>query len=99
MREASRIVGLPRDTRTGWRARKEATGEVQARGGSQRGHSHKITDPEQFKAFVQDPGEATGEELAAAGGGVKGMRSWRQLRKLGSTHQKRPAALLSATKP
>jgi transposase len=96
--EASRICGLPRDTITGWLARKEAPGEVQARVGSQRGHAHKITDPEQFKGFVQDHGEATVEELAAAWGGVKRMTIWRQLRKLGYTHKTRPSAMLSATK-
>ena len=47
--EASRIFGLHRDTITGWLARKAATGDVQAKVGYQRGHSHKITDPDQFK--------------------------------------------------
>ena len=97
--EASRLFSLHRDTITGWLARKETTGDVQATVGYQRGHSHKITDPEQFKAFVQDHGEATVEELAAAWGGVKRMTIWRQLRKLGYTHKKRPSAMLSATKP
>ena len=43
--QASQIVGLPRDPITGWLTRKEATGDIQAKGGSQRGHSQKITDP------------------------------------------------------
>jgi transposase len=87
--EASRIFGLHRDTITGWLARKEATGDVQAKVGYQRGHSHKITDPEQFKAFVAAHGDATVEELAEAWGGVKRMTIWRQLRKVGFTHKKR----------
>jgi transposase len=89
--EASRIFGLHRDTITGWLARKEATGDVQAKVGYQRGHSHKITDPEQFKAFVAAHGDATVEELAEAWGGVKRMTIWRQLRKVGYTHKKRPS--------
>lgn len=96
--EASRTFGLHRDTITAWRARKEATGDVQAKVGYQRGHSQKITDPESFKAFVQEQGEATLEELAEAWGGVKRMTIWRHLRKVGYTHKKRPFAMPSATK-
>lgn len=98
VREASHRFGVHRDTITAWVARKEATGDVQAKVGYQRGHSHKIADPEQFKAFVQDHREATVEELAEEWGGVKRMTIWRQLRKLGYTHQKRPFAIPSGTK-
>jgi transposase len=93
--EASRTFGLHRDTITHWLARKEATGDVQAKTGYQRGHSHKITAPQQFQAFLQQQGEATLEELAEAWGGVKRMTIWRQLRKLGYTHKKRPFATQS----
>jgi transcriptional regulator of acetoin/glycerol metabolism len=41
--------------------------------------------------------QATVEELAAALGGVKRMTIWRQLRKLGYTHKKRPSAMPSVT--
>ena len=95
--EVSRTFGVHRETITGGLARKEATGDVQAKVGYQRGHSQKITDPERFKAFVQTQGEATVEELAEAWGGVKRMTIWRQLRKLGYTHKKRPFAMRSAT--
>jgi len=98
VKEASRIFGLHRDTITAWLARKEATGEVQASVGYQRGHSHKIADPEPFQAFVQEHGEATLEELAEAWGGVKRMTIWRQLRKVGYTHKKRLFATPSGTK-
>jgi transposase len=97
-KEASQTFGVHRDTITAWLARKEATGDVQAKVGYQRGHSHKITDPQQFKAFVDAHGEATVEELAEAWGGVKRMTIWRQLRKLGYTHKKRPFAIPSGMK-
>jgi transposase len=90
--EASRTFGLHRDTITTWLARKEATGDVQAKTGYQRGHSQKIADPKQFQAFLQQQGDATLEELAEAWGGVKRMTIWRQLHKLGYTHKKRPFA-------
>ena len=96
--EASRLFGLHRDTITGWLARKAATGDVHAKVGYQRGHSHKITNPEQFKAFVDVHADATVEELAEAWGGVKRMTIWRQLRKLGYTHKKRPSVIPSVTK-
>lgn len=98
MSEVSHLFGVHRDTSTAWVARKAATGEVEAKVGYQRGHSHKIPDPEPFKAFVQDHGEATLEELADAWGGVKRMTIWRQLRKLGDTHKKRPFAIPNETK-
>ena len=93
MKEASRTFGLHRETISTWLARKEATGDVQAKVGYQQGHSQKITDPEQFTAFVQAQGEATLDQLAEAWGGVKRMTIWRQLRKIGYTHKKRPFAM------
>ena len=98
VKEASHTFGVHRDTITGWQARKEATGDVQAIVGYQRGHSHKITAPERVKAFVAAHGEATVEELAEAWGDVKRMTIWRQLRKLGYTHKKRPFAIPNGTK-
>jgi transposase len=98
VKEASRIFGLHRDPITGWLARKEATGDVQAQVGYQRGHSPKITEPEQFKAFVDAHADATVEELAEAWGGVKRRTIWRQRRKLGYTHNKRPSPIPSGTK-
>jgi hypothetical protein len=50
----------------------------------------------QFQAFVQQQGDATLEDLAAAWGGVKRMTIWRQLRKLGYPHKKRPFATPNA---
>ena len=88
--EASRTFHLHRATIRSWLARKDATGDVQAKTGYQQGHSHKITDPAQFQGFLQQQGDATLEDLAAAWGGVKRMTIWRQLRKLGYTHKKRP---------
>lgn len=93
--EASRTFGVHRETITAWLARKEATGDVQAKVGYQRGHAQKIPDLERFKAFVQTQGEATVEELAEAWGGVKRMTIWRSLRKLGYTHKKRPFGMRS----
>jgi transposase len=98
VREASHTFGVHHQTLTAWLTRKATTGDVQAKVGYQRGHSHKIPDPVLFKAFVQDQGEATLEELAEAWGGVKRMTIWRQLRKLGYTHKKRPFATPSGTK-
>ena len=95
---ASRTFGLHRDTIRRWWACKEATGDVQAKTGYQQGHSQKITDPEQFQAFLQQHGDATLEEMAEAWGGVKRMTIWRQLRKLGYTHKKRPFGMPNATK-
>ena len=98
VREVSCTFGVHRETIRNWLARKEATGDVQAKTGYQHGHSHKITDPVQFQVFLQQQGDPTLESLAEAWGGVKRMTIWRQLRKLGYTHKKRPFAMLNATK-
>jgi transposase len=98
VKEASQTFGVQRETITAWLARKDATGDVQAKTGYQRGHSHKIPDPQQFQTFVDRHREATVEELADAWGGVGRMTIWRQLHKLGYTHKKRPSAMPSATK-
>jgi len=96
--EASRTFGLHRETIRNWLVRKETTGDVQAKTGYQHGHSHKISDPEHFQIFLQQHGDATLESLAEAWGGVKRMTIWRQLRKLGYTHKKRPFAMPNVTK-
>jgi len=98
VKEASQTFGVHRDTITAWVARKEARGEVQAKTGYQRGHSHKIPDLQQFKTFVATQGDATVEELAAAWGDVGRMTIWRQLQKLGYTHKKRPSSMPNETK-
>jgi transposase len=95
VKEVSRPFGLHRDTIRTWLARKEATGDMQAKPGYQQGHSHKITAPEQCQAFLQQQGDATLDHLAEAWGGGKRMTIWRQLRKRGYTHKKRPFATLS----
>jgi transposase len=94
-KEASQTFGLHRDTLTTWLARKEATGDVQAKTGDQHGHWHKIPDPAQFEAFLPQQGDATLEEVAAAWGGVQRMTIWRQLRKLGDPQKKRPFGMPS----
>jgi transposase len=98
VKEAGHTFGVHPQTISAWLARKAATGDVRAKTGYQRGHSHKITDPVRFHAFVQAQGDATVAELAEAWGGVKRMTIWRQLRQLGYTHKKRPFATASGTR-
>lgn len=99
VKEASQTFGVYRDTITAWMARKEVTGDVQAKTGYQGGHSHKIPELQQFKTFVDTQGDATVEELAEAWGGVGRMAIWGQLHKLGYTHKKRLSGRRSGTKP
>lgn len=98
VKEASETFGVHRDTITAWVARKEATGDVHAKAGYQRGRSQKIPDLQQFKTFVVAQGEATVEELAVAWGEVGRMTIWRQLQELGYTHKKRPSGMPNETK-
>ena len=57
-------MGIGTTTLTEWHNRYRASGEVAAKQGYQRGHSHKITDWEAFRAFAATHGDKTQVEMA-----------------------------------
>jgi transposase len=60
----SRLMGIGTTTLTEWHHRYRASGEVAAQHGYQQGHSHKISDWEEFRAFAAMHGEKTQAEMA-----------------------------------
>ncbi len=49
----SRMFNISRDTIDRWLKRRDTTGSVEAAMGYQRGHSHRIQDWEEFRAFAK----------------------------------------------
>ncbi|NEQ45452.1 MAG: helix-turn-helix domain-containing protein [Leptolyngbya sp. SIOISBB] len=60
----SRLMGIGTTTLTEWHNRYRASGTIAAPQGYQRGHSHKITDWDEFRAFAATHGDKTQAERA-----------------------------------
>src|SRR5919202_34174 len=73
-----------------WLNRRETKGSVQAVQGYQRGHSHRIKDWEEFRAFAQQYGDKTQVEMAQLWLGEMSERTMsRALARIGWTRKKR----------
>ncbi len=58
------MFNISRDTINRWLKRRAATGSVQAALGYQSGHSYRISDWDEFRAFAQTHGDKTQAEMA-----------------------------------
>ena len=68
--EAAKVFNVSRKVIYNWFGLKESTNSLEPKSGYQKGHSHKITDFDQFKAFVENNTHRT----------VKGMIiEWKKL--------------------
>jgi transposase len=86
----SKIFAIHRDTIYEWKKLKAATGDVKAKTHYQQGHSHKVTDWQHFKAFVQHHGGKTLLEMANAWQvPISATTLGRALKKAGCTRKKR----------
>lgn len=63
--EASQVFNISRKVIYDWKKLKERTGDVQLKTGYQKGHSHKITDMEVFKKFLESNRDKSSKELAS----------------------------------
>lgn len=90
----SKTFAINRDTVYEWKKLKAATGDVKAKSSYQKGHSHKITDWEHFKVFVQQHGGKTLSEMAKAWEApISSSTLGRGLKKSGCTRKKRPTVI------
>ncbi len=91
--QISRMFNISRDTIDRWLKRRSATGSVQAAQGYQRGHSHRISDWDEFRALAQTYGDKTLAEMAQLWQGDISERTMsRALAQIGCTRKKRPTA-------
>ena len=97
--EVAAQFNLNRKTIRDWLKRYEATGDVQPSAHNHRGHSHKITDWDAFRAFVEANPDKTQEEMAELWPEPISDRTIsRGLKKIGFTRKKRLTGTSSATK-
>ncbi len=88
--QVSRMFNISRDTIDRWLKRRNATGSVAAKQGYQRGHSHRIKDGEEFRAFAQKYADKTQAEMAQLWSGKMSERTMsRALARIGWTRKKR----------
>ena len=86
----SRMFNISRDTIDRWLNRRKAAGSVEAVQGYQRGHTHRIKDWEEFRAFAQQYGDKTQVEMAQLWLGEMSERTMsRALARIGWTRKKR----------
>jgi transposase len=91
--QVSRMFNISRDTIDRWLKRRDATGSVKAASGYQGGHSHRIRDWDEFRAFAQRYGDKTQAEMAQLWQGDISERTMsRALALIGWSRKKRPMA-------
>ena len=82
-----------------WKKRKEATGDIKAKKGYQKGYGHKIQDLNELKKQVEaNPGLTLAQVIKKMGIKMSVMTCSRGLKKLNMTRKKRPLAIKSKTK-
>ena len=95
----SRLMGISRTTLSDWHHRYRAGGEVAAKQGYQRGHSHKITDWEAFRAFAATHGGKTQAEMAQLWPEeISEDTMGRALKRIGFTRKKRAISMPKGTR-
>jgi len=96
----SQMFRISRDTIDRWLKRRNVTGTIQAAQGYQRGHSHRIRNWEEFRAFAKLHGDKTQSEMAQLWqGDVSARTISRALASIGLSRKKRPMATENEMKP
>lgn len=88
--EASRVFNIGRKTLYRWLQRQQDLGHCRPKTQYQRGHSHKITDLDEFRTFVHVHQGKTQQEMAALLG-VSASTVSKTLRQINFTRKKRLA--------
>lgn len=87
----SGMFNISRDTIDRWLKRRQSIGSVEAARGYQQGHSHRIQDWQEFRAFAKKYGDKTQGEMAQLWSGQISERTMqRALTRIGWTRKKRP---------
>jgi transposase len=95
----SQMFNLSRDTIDRWLQRRQTTGSVKAAQGYQQGHSHRVKDWQEFRAFAQTHGDRTQAEMAQLWQEPISQRSMaRALARIDWTRKKRPMATANVMK-
>lgn len=98
IKAAAKAVGVCEKTVYTWVALKKATGSISPKIGYQKGHSHKITDLESFKKFIDENAGLSFNDLSLKHGSVSPATIGRAIKKLGYTYKKKVMCIPKATK-
>ena len=96
--EAAEIFSIGEATVKRWFYRFRDEGHVHPRSGYQNGHSHKITNDEEFIALVTQNPSQTSAEIAAKIGNVSASTVRYKLKCLGFSRKKRSFCMLNGVK-
>ena len=87
--KASKVFNISRKVIFDWKRLEKETGDIKAKRGYQRGHSHSVTDLIGFKKFFEENTDKTGKELARQWPGkISSSTILRLIRKLGYSYKK-----------
>lgn len=88
--ETAELLGISRNSINLWFNRKAQTGTIEPKKREKQGHSHKITDWEEFRDFVQKNNDKTQAEMAELWPHpISGRTIGRGLKKIGFTRKKK----------
>jgi len=96
--DAAKHVGVCKKTIYLWLKIDQETGSVDSKTGYRKGHSHKITDMEAFKKFIDENSDLTFKELALKHGSASATTIGRAIKKLGYTYKKKVMFIPKVTK-
>ena len=80
-----------------WIEAKKLSGSIEPKSGYQKGHSHKITDIEKFKAFIAENPNSSLVELSEKWGNISRTAIGNMLHKIGYTVKKNNGVIKNAT--
>lgn len=92
------IFNISARTFYNWRKIYKDTGDVKPKQNSHPGHSCKVTDLEEFKAFAEENAHLTAKEMAQKRGNITSKTILKYLYRIGWTIKKRPMATKNAMK-
>ena len=81
-----------------WWSLHKQSGSVNPKQGYQKGHSHKITDINEFRSFVENNRSLTSTEMALKIGNISASAVCRYLKKINFTRKKTPTSTRNGTK-
>lgn len=79
-----------------WRKNLKLTGSIAPKSGFHKGHSHKITNLEDFKKFIQENSDLTLKAMAEKWGNVSQKTIYRAMKKINFTFKKNNFAIKNA---
>lgn len=100
--EAVKIFNVSRRVIYEWLELRKETGELKPKTGYQKGHSHKITDWEQFKSFANSNRQCTSPQMVTKWEQLTNVKvsesvMLRALKKIGFTSKKKPLIMPKQT--